>query len=75
MLDPSTEGATDCACALDGGLRVVRSLRQLRESWRDPGPVGRALKVVATVLLYSAMLIAILALWNNDAPKFIYVAF
>jgi len=33
------------------------------------------LKSVATVALYAAMLIAILALWNNDAPQFIYVAF
>jgi len=28
-----------------------------------------------TVLLYALMLLAVLALWNNDAPKFIYVAF
>jgi len=27
------------------------------------------------VLLYAAMLAAIVALWNNDAPSFIYVAF
>lgn len=33
------------------------------------------LKQVGTVLLYGAMLLAILALWNNDAPQFIYVAF
>jgi len=28
-----------------------------------------------TVLLYALMLLAIAALWNNDAPHFIYVAF
>jgi hypothetical protein len=32
-------------------------------------------RAVATLLLYAAMLVAILALWNNDAPQFIYVAF
>jgi hypothetical protein len=29
----------------------------------------------ANVLLYALMLLAIVALWNNDAPQFIYVAF
>ena len=33
------------------------------------------LKTGGTVLLYAAMLAAIFALWNNDAPSFIYVAF
>jgi len=33
------------------------------------------LKPIGTLLLYGAMLLAILALWNNDAPQFIYVAF
>lgn len=37
--------------------------------------VHRALRAVTTVLLYTAMLVAILALWNNNAPQFIYVAF
>lgn len=27
------------------------------------------------LVLYAAMLLAVLALWNNDAPQFIYVAF
>ena len=27
------------------------------------------------VLLHLAMLAAVVALWNNDAPRFIYVAF
>jgi hypothetical protein len=29
----------------------------------------------ATLVMYAAMLLAVLALWNNDAPSFIYVAF
>lgn len=33
------------------------------------------LKSAATVVLYALMLLAVLALWNNDAPQFIYVAF
>jgi len=37
--------------------------------------VLRRLKSLATVALYLLMLLAILALWNNDAPQFIYVAF
>jgi len=35
----------------------------------------QALKSIGTVAVYVAMLIAILALWNNNAPQFIYVAF
>ena len=35
----------------------------------------RRLKSVATVVLYALMLLAVLALWNNNAPEFIYVAF
>lgn len=35
----------------------------------------QTLKSIGTVVLYAAMLIAILALWNNNAPQFIYVAF
>jgi hypothetical protein len=35
----------------------------------------RILKTIGTVILYTAMLLAVLALWNNDAPQFIYVAF
>lgn len=35
----------------------------------------RALRTAGTILLYAAMLAAIVALWNNDAPNFIYVAF
>jgi hypothetical protein len=35
----------------------------------------RVLRTVATVLVYGLMLLAILALWNNNAPQFIYVAF
>jgi hypothetical protein len=37
--------------------------------------VFRGLKTLAATLLYAAMLICIVALWNNDAPPFIYVAF
>jgi hypothetical protein len=37
--------------------------------------VLRRLKTVGTVVLYLLMLLAVLALWNNDAPQFIYVAF
>jgi hypothetical protein len=33
------------------------------------------LGTVASILLHLLMLAAILALWNNDAPRFIYVAF
>jgi hypothetical protein len=37
--------------------------------------VPRRLKTLATIAVYALMLLAILALWNNDAPEFIYVAF
>jgi hypothetical protein len=37
--------------------------------------VLRRLKTVATVVMYAFMLLAVLALWNNNAPEFIYVAF
>lgn len=37
--------------------------------------VLRRLKIVATIVVYALMLLAIIALWNNDAPEFIYVAF
>lgn len=33
------------------------------------------LRTVATVVLYGLMLAAVVALWNNEAPQFIYVAF
>jgi hypothetical protein len=36
---------------------------------------GGALKSIATVVLYAAMLAAVLILWRTDAPQFIYVAF
>jgi len=42
--------------------------------WRIPS-LFSVLKSIATVALYLAMLVAILALWNNNAPQFIYVAF
>jgi hypothetical protein len=35
----------------------------------------RRLKAIGEVLLYLLMLLAIVALWNNEAPQFIYVAF
>jgi hypothetical protein len=35
----------------------------------------KALKTAATVVVYLLMLIAVLSLWNNEAPQFIYVAF
>jgi hypothetical protein len=35
----------------------------------------RILHAIASVVLYAVMLALILALWNNDAPQFIYVAF
>ncbi len=35
----------------------------------------RVLRTIATWVLYSLMVFAILALWNNSAPQFIYVAF
>ena len=35
----------------------------------------RTLRTVATVVLYALMLAAVIALWNNEAPQFIYVAF
>lgn len=35
----------------------------------------RALRTLGTVVLYGLMLLAIVALWNTDAPQFIYVAF
>jgi hypothetical protein len=43
----------------------------------QPSPMQTltTLKTVATVLLYLFMLACVVALWNNDAPQFIYVAF
>lgn len=35
----------------------------------------RLLRTLATVVLYGLMLLAVIALWNTDAPQFIYVAF
>lgn len=35
----------------------------------------RLLKGIGTALLYAGMIAVILALWNNDPPSFIYVAF
>ena len=35
----------------------------------------KALRIAGTVLVYALMLVAIVALWNNEAPQFIYVAF
>jgi hypothetical protein len=35
----------------------------------------RALISGLRLLLHLAMLAAVVALWNNDAPRFIYVAF
>ena len=37
--------------------------------------VLRKLKIIAGVLLTIAQLIMVLALWSNEAPSFIYVAF
>ncbi len=37
--------------------------------------VFRSVKIVAGVLLTIAQLLMVLALWSNDAPQFIYVAF
>jgi hypothetical protein len=37
--------------------------------------VLRVLKQAAVLVLYAAMVLAVLALWNNAAPQFIYVAF
>ncbi len=46
------------------------------DSGADPGSSWpRRLRQAGTWLLYGAMLAAVLALWNNDAPQFIYVAF
>ncbi len=33
------------------------------------------MKILGSILLHLLMLAAALALWNNDAPDFIYVAF
>lgn len=35
----------------------------------------RVLRTLATIIVYGLMLLAVVALWNNDAPQFIYVAF
>ena len=35
----------------------------------------RGLRIAAAIVLDALMLLAVLALWNNDAPPFIYVAF
>ena len=61
------------SCSLSSAGRL--SGDSLRTTpWRLP-VLFQILKSVATVALYAAMLIAILALWNNDAPQFIYVSF
>lgn len=33
------------------------------------------LRMGAEIVLYALMLLAIVSLWNNKAPQFIYVAF
>lgn len=53
----------------------MESIHKLGKRLGVPELVVRIVKSIATVVLYAAMLIAILALWNNDAPQFIYVAF
>jgi hypothetical protein len=35
----------------------------------------RWLRTVGEIVLYALMLVAIVSLWNNEAPRFIYVAF
>ncbi len=37
--------------------------------------MARALRLGLTLVVYALMLGAVLSLWNNDAPQFIYVAF
>ena len=37
--------------------------------------VVRALKSVALTAWYALLLLTVLALWNTDAPQFVYVAF
>ena len=37
--------------------------------------VFRSVKIAAGVLLTILQLLMVLALWSNDAPQFIYVAF
>lgn len=37
--------------------------------------ITRVLRVGALVALYAAMLVCVIALWNPQAPEFIYVAF
>ena len=37
--------------------------------------VLKALRTAATIAVYLLMLLAVVALWNNEAPQFIYVAF
>ena len=37
--------------------------------------MARTLKIAFTVILYALMLGTVLALWNTNAPQFIYVAF
>jgi len=33
------------------------------------------LRIAVAIVIDALMLLAVLALWNNDAPPFIYVAF
>ncbi|MEO8601866.1 MAG: hypothetical protein ABI629_04750 [bacterium] len=40
-----------------------------------PNRFVRVLRSGATIVLYAAMLLAVLAMWNPNAPQFIYVAF
>jgi len=52
-------------------VQSAQSVVQRPDSW-DP---MRTLRTLGTVLLYALMLLAVVALWNTDAPRFIYVAF
>jgi hypothetical protein len=44
-----------------------------RNTWLSGG--AATLRSLGTFILYALMLLSVLALWNTDAPQFIYVAF
>lgn len=52
---------------MEGARSVART--------RGTRPLGTRLRSLGRFVLYLLMLVAILALWNDDAPQFIYVAF
>ena len=50
----------------------VETVTPSRNVWKK---TWKVLKAVSIAVGYALMLLAVAALWNDDAPQFIYVAF